>query len=251
MNVSTPKVKYYGSPGAAPLKNIAILHEIVHLAQTRAIHLPGIVTFSGPSGFGKSTAAAYVAAQTQAYHVELKSHWSKKPFLEALLKAMGIPAARTISDMADQVAQELAASQRPLILDEFDYAVVREGMIDLVRDIYEQSNAPIVLIGEEKLPIKLKKWERFDGRIMDWAQAMPADLCDARALNAHYNRGIKVEDDLLQVLVSMSNGSVRRIVTNLERIASFAQMEGLKSIGMKQWGNQPLHTAQPPKTRGF
>jgi len=237
--------------GSAPLRNIAVLHQTLQAAQNRPLHLPGIVTFSGPSGFGKSTAAAFVSAQTGAYYLELKSHWSKKPFLEAMLKNMGIPAYKTVSAMADQVAEELAASGRPLIFDEFDYAVAREGMIDLVRDIYEQSNAPIVLIGEEKLPQKLKKWERFDGRIMDWAQAVPADLEDARALNGHYHPNVTVADDLLGVLVKMAGGSIRRIVTNLERIAAFAKMEGLQTIDLAGWGNQPLFTAQPPKTRGF
>lgn len=251
MSVTPLNVKNYGTPGTAPLKNISVLLQTVEKLRDRALHLPGLGTYSGPSGFGKSTAAAFVSARLGAYHVEMKSHWAKKPFLEATLRTMGIPAAKTISAMADQVSEELAASQRPFIIDEFDYAVQKEGMIDLVRDIYEQSNAPIVLIGEENLPQKLKKWERFDGRIMEWAQALPADIDDAHALNRHYAPNVQIQDDLLNVLVNQAQGSVRRIVTNIDRIASFARMDGKKTIGLSEWGNQPLYTAQPPKTRGF
>jgi len=252
MNVTELKVKPLESGGStAALKNIRVLHELLMLAIERPYHLPGLVTFSGPSGFGKSTAAGFVAAQEQAYYVEMRSVWSKKPFLLAVLKTMGIQPAGTVAAMADQISEELAASQRPLILDEFDYAVQKEGLIDLVRDIYEQSGAPIVLIGEEKLPQKLQRWERFHGRIMESAQAQPVDLDDARTLQQHYAADIHIEDDLLQRLVNEARGSVRRIVTNLDRIANLARLEGKPSINLKDWGGRPLHTGLPPKTRGF
>ncbi len=251
MNVVTMNVKEEKYQGAAPLRNLSLLENQLLKVQDRAEHLPGIVTFSGPSGFGKSTAAGYIAAKYQAYYVEIRSIWTKKAFLDALLKQMGIASGRTIAEMADQVSEELACSQRPIILDEFDNAVIREGLIELVRDIYEQSKSPMILIGEERLPQKLQKWERFHGRIMDWAQAQGADMADARALNTHYEADIHVQDDLLDLLCHSARGSIRRIVTNLDRIAKFARGEGLEEIGLKEWGARPLHTANTPAPRSF
>lgn len=252
MNAQQLNVKkiYNNNHGTAPLRNLTILDTMVFNAKNRAEHLPGIVSLSGPSGFGKSTAAAYVAAKHQAYYIECRSTWTRKAFLEAVLRQMGIQPAATVYQMMDQASEEMALSQRPLILDEFDNAVDR-NLVELVRDLYEQSKCPIILIGEERLPQKLQKWERFHGRIMDWAQAEPADVSDAAALNRHYAGDITVEEDLLKILVAEARGSVRRIVTNLDRIAQFARDDGLKSVNAKQWGQRPLHSAQPPKTRGF
>lgn len=252
MTVTNMKVKEKQSAqmmgGAAPLKNLFALDVLTTHVRERADHLPGIVTFSGPSGFGKSTAAAYVAARHQAYYVECRSTWTRKAFLEALLHTMGIKPAPTVYGMVDQVADELASSQRPTILDEFDNAVDR-NLVELVRDIYEQSKAPFILIGEELLPQKLQKWERFHGRIMDWSQAQPANLEDARSLNKYYAKDIVVADDLLMVLVEQARGSVRRIVTNLERITKFARAEQLQTIGKSDWGDRELHMATPPQAR--
>ena len=72
---------------------------------------------------------------------------------------MGIPAAKTTAANLDLICEQLAASQRPLILDEADYLVAKAGMVELVRDIYEGSQSPIMLVGEEMLPNKLKKYE--------------------------------------------------------------------------------------------
>ena len=235
---------------AAPLRNLGILDDILIRSKDRAEHLPGIVTFSGPSGFGKSTAAGYIAAKHQAYYVEVRSTWTKKAFLEAILRQIGIEPAKTVYRQTDQVSEELACSQKPIILDEFDNAVDR-NLVELVRDLYEQSKAPFVLIGEERLPQKLQKWERFHGRIMDWAQAQPAGMDDAEALVRHYMPGLYVEEDLLKVLVEQARGSVRRIVTNLDRINKFARGEGLKEIGLANWGERPLHVSQAPIARRF
>ena len=235
--------------GAAPLRNLNILDDMVVKVRDRELHLPGIITFTGPSGWGKSTAAAYIASKHQAYYVEVRSTWTRKAFLGALLHQMGLHPKQTVYEMMDQASRELADSQRPVIADEFDNAIDR-NLVELVRDLYEQSRTPIIVIGEELLPQKLQKWERFHGRVMDWAQAEPANAEDAQALNRHYTPDITVKKDLLDRLVSEARGSVRRIVTNLDRIAQFARAEGLKDIGLPEWGSRKLHTAQPPQPRG-
>lgn len=233
-----------GAGRPAPLRNLALLDGLVRRARERAEHLPGIVTFSGPSGFGKSTAAGYVAGKHQAYYIEIRSTWTRRALLEAMLRQMGVEAARNQYKMADQVSEELALSQRPIILDEFDNAVER-GLVELVRDIYEQSRAPVLLIGEERLPQKLQKWERFHGRILQWEQAQPANLSDAQALARHYAPGIEIADDLLAHLVAQAAGSARRIVTAVSRIAEVAGGEGLARVDRAAWGERPINTAMP------
>lgn len=244
-------VKKNTKHGSAPLQNLNIIEGLLIKAKERPEHLPGITTFSGPSGFGKSTSAGYVAAKYDCAYVECRSVWTKKSFLEALLRQLGVPAAKTMHKMADQISEELALSQRPVILDEFDHAVGKEGFVEMVRDIYEQSKSPVILIGEEKLPQKLMSWERFHGRIMSWGQALPANLADARALNSHYHQDVRVQDDLLEVLVHHARGSIRRIVTNLNEISEFAESEGLESISKKEWGNRPLQSSVAPVVRNF
>ena len=237
--------------GTAPLQNIAILEGLLLKSKDRPDHLPGIVTFSGPSGFGKSTAAAWAAAEHDAAYLEFRSVWTKKAFLESFCHQLGLPKNGTMAQMTDMISEELALSQRPVIYDEFDYCVAKDGLVELVRDIYEQSKSPVILIGEENLPHKLQKWERFDGRILARSQAKPANLSDARALNKHYEPGIIVADDLLEDILHLARGSIRRIVTNLHDVRLFAQGEGLKQIGKKEWGDRPLQKSTAPATRSF
>ena len=250
MTVTKPRVNDAKKEPMAPLRNMAFLDELVLRAMERQRHLPGIVGFSGHSGFGKSTAAAYIAARHQADYIEVRSIWKQKAFLQELVLLMRQSPERTIYGMMKQVVNAMINSGRPLIIDEFDHAI-DNNLVEIVRDIYEQTNSTIILIGEEKMPRKLQRWERFDGRIFDWLQALPADLEDARTLSAYYKTKIHIRDDLLSLLVSRSRGSVRRIVVNIERINYFARGEGLTEVGLAEWGDRQFYTGTDVKLREY
>lgn len=231
----------------APLRNVMLLAELIERVMNRPTGLPGMATFHGFSGYGKSFAAMYAANKHRAYHVQVKSVWTRKKLCTAILAEMGIQPAATIPDMVDQIGQQLSLSQRPLIIDEADFLVAK-GMIEVVRDIYESSQSTIVLIGEEQLPQKLKVWERVHGRMLDWVAAEPGTPADTKHLARLYCRGIEVTEDLLAALHDASAGSVRRICVNLDRVREFAQTAGLTKIDLAGFGGD-FFTGNPPPRR--
>lgn len=236
------------APGVAAIGNLALCRVAVRRALDRSNGLPGLVVFHGPSGYGKSVSANYLANEMRAYYVQAKSVWTRKAFLTAILREMSIKPAATVSEMVDQVAEELAASNRPLMVDEFDHVVDR-GHVELVRDLYEASGAAILLIGEEGLPQSLKKWERFHGRVLAWVPAQPANLADAHSLRAIYASDVSISDDLLARVVAVAHGSVRRVAVNLDLIQSEALNEGRDSADLAWWGRRELYTGEAPKRR--
>ncbi|MEW6427294.1 MAG: AAA family ATPase [Thermodesulfobacteriota bacterium] len=241
----------HAAPGdmtTAPLANVSLCYRALQRAMQRPAHLPGMVCFYGPSGFGKSTAATYAALKSRAYYIECKSTWSRKAVLAAILQVMGIQAARTIYEMADQVCEQLATSERPLIIDEMDHLVDR-GAVEIIRDLYEGSGAAILIIGEERLPNKLKRWERFHGRILDWVPAQPADYADCEHLARLYCREVSLAADLLKRIHDVARGSVRRICVNLERVQDEAAASGLDAIDLREWGSRDLYTGEAPARR--
>jgi len=232
----------------APLTNVALCLNALEQAIHRPAHLPGLVSFYGPSGYGKTSGAAFAAVKHNAYHLECKSTWTKKAFLSNLMKEMGMVARGTIPDMADAVAEQLSLSGRPLIIDEFDHLVVRR-IEELVRDLYEGSNAPILLIGEENLEANLRFNERFHNRILRWVPAQPAGLDDAQLLRRLYCPDVEVGDDILQKIVDITRGCTRRISINLYTVHSVATEQGLGRISLAEWGDRPFYTGNAPKRR--
>lgn len=244
-----PEAVPLGSPTVAPLINVSLTFQALQRAQGRARGLPGIVVLHGPSGWGKSTAAAYAAGQTRAYYVQMQSVWTRRSFLEAIGKEMGLAMAHTLPGLAGQIAEQMVLSGRPLIIDEADVLADSASGAGIVKDLYESTLGTVMLIGEEKLPHKLVRYERLHGRVLDWIGAQPAGLNDARALVRIYAPGLELADDLLTELVTKAKGSVRRIAVNLDRIRSEAKSLGWQQVDLALWGARTLYTGEPPTRR--
>ncbi|MBF7683944.1 ATP-binding protein [Acinetobacter sp. B5B] len=239
--------------GLANIRNIAQCYEAVERTLKRNPLLPGISAFYGPSGFGKSTAANYVATKTNAFYVQVKSTYTKKAFAEAVLREMSIPIPKTLSEQMELASAELAKSGRPLIIDEFDH-LLTGNKVEIVRDLYEASQGTFLIIGEELLARKLEKWERFHGRVLNWVPALASDLNDVMALVAIYAPSIEIDLAVLESLVAVVRGSTRRVSTNLEMLHEYALDEGVAHVTLENLGRVLPHgfvTGESPKPRSF
>lgn len=253
MTTNNESVNRRAPGGVAGIRNVQICYEALARTQKRHAALPGISAFYGPSGWGKSLAATQIAVRLRAHYIQVLSTWQRKTFMQKLLKEMGIVPARTVADMVDQASEELHRSQRPLIVDEFDH-MVTNGKVELVRDIYETSRATILLIGEEMLPKKLEKWERFHGRVLHWMPALPVNLDDARLLVPIYSPLVTVADEVLEDLIRTVRGSTRRVGNNLTYLQQVALENGCPAIDLAAWRRLAPNgwiTGDSPKPRAY
>jgi len=237
--------------GPVAIKNVAAFMVMAQRLIDRDPHLPGLGVCHGPSGLGKSYAAIYLQNKTRALRVEVGDSWTRRSLLIAVLAELQIkPKNRlTVSDMASEAIEALAEEpSRPLIIDEAD-KLVDKGMIEIVRELHEHSGAPIILIGEEKLPSKLLAVERVHNRVLDWLPAQPCDLEDTQELARAFAPNLTITDDLMDLIRTQSGGRARRIVVNVSRVAEFARNKGLKIIDLARWGNGALFTGEPPLPR--
>ncbi|MCC7484589.1 MAG: ATP-binding protein [Burkholderiales bacterium] len=230
----------------APLRNVMLASRAVNRAMNREPSLPGIVVLYGPSGWGKSMAASYCANKHDGFYVVCRSYFTKKSFVETILREMGIRPARTVGDMMEQAATQLDLSGRPLIIDEMDHLVDR-NMIEIVRDLHEMSRSTFLLIGEEQFPRKLRaRSERFHNRVLVWQPAQPASREDARDLAQFYVPGVEIGEDLLDNVRRRSGNVARVICVNLDAIREHCQKAGLRKINLEAWGDRNLFTGDAP-----
>jgi len=230
----------------APLKNVTLASRALERALGRERNLPGIVVLYGPSGWGKSMAASYCNNKFDGVYVECRSYFTKKNFVEAILREMGVRPGRTITEMMEQVSNQLDLSRRPLIIDEMDHLVDRNAL-EIVRDLHEMSRGTFLLIGEEQFPRKLKRRsERFHNRVLVWQPAQPASKEDAHQLAAYYCPDVTIADDLLESIRRGSAGVARVICVNLDAVREHCQKEGIKKIDLDAWGKRSLYTGDAP-----
>lgn len=237
------------SKTTAPLKNVQFFTEVLVRTINTPSYLPRMATFHSPSGYGKTTSAIYASNKYEAIYIEVGDSWSKNSFCDALLKELGVHMKGTIATKVEKIILELVMLDKPLIIDEFDI-LIRKNCLDLVREIQDKTNIPMVLIGEELLVQKLEQNERFHNRILEpFVAAQPCDKEDVRVLCQLYCPDIHIENDLMDRIHKLSQGRARRICVNLHYIKEFCAMEGLNSIDLDRFGEKNLATGMSPARR--
>ncbi|AZE10208.1 Phage DNA transposition protein [Pseudomonas chlororaphis subsp. aureofaciens] len=236
-------------PKIVPLTNVGLLSAAIDRAHNRPNGLPGLVVMYGPTGLGKSVGAAFAANQHRAYYVECRDTWSKKAFLQAVLREMGINPGQTLSIMVDQVAEQLSRSGRPLLIDDVQY-LLEKSLANVLTDISNASQGTIVLIGEERVPSSLAKLERLHNRVLEWVPAQRATLDDLRNLAQASYPALHFADDLLDDLRTRVRGCLRRVAVNLYRVYNEAQTHCWDRVDLASWGTREWFTGDAPVRRG-
>lgn len=221
----------------APLKNVAAFSTLLQKMSERDGDLPGLAVFFGPSGWGKTKSAIYGANRYRAAYIECGQFTTARSLLGDILTELGEPRPRgTVEDMKKRAVMLMAADPgRPLIVDEAHF-VASKRFVDVLRELSDKSGAPVILIGEEMLPINLEQFERVHNRVLEWLPALPCDEEDFAHLAHNRCKGVTVAADLAMAILEKTKGNTRRIVVNLTKIAELAQLTGKKEIDLATFG---------------
>lgn len=235
-----------------PLTNVAGMSALILKLQNRVWTAPGIGVFNGPPGYGKSMAAVFCSEQHDALYVAVQSEWTKKYFLQQLLLELGQPSdgSTPIPAMVQKACDALASEQRPLIIDEAQYIISRK-LTGIIHSLYEGSQVPILLVGEETLPQDLKAHERLNSRVFAWGQALPADFKDVLQLvDMVLPVGLTIQDDMVEFILKRHTGNPRWIVKELSHLCDEARKHAISDISLESWGGLSFIQDTAPVPRG-
>jgi|TARA_A100001391_G_scaffold50885_1_gene30984 DNA transposition AAA+ family ATPase len=223
---------------AAPLKNVAAFSTLIRKVVDRRLDLPGLACFFGASGLGKTKAAIKGANMYRAAYVECGQFTTARSLLASILRELGVANPRgTVTDMIDECVRIMISDvHRPVIVDEAHH-IAHKKFVDLLRELHDKSQAPVILIGEETLPKQLEAFERVHNRMLDWVPAVPCDLEDFRHLSA-LCCSVAVKSDLAEAILAGTHGNTRRIVVNLSKVDDIARQKGITEVSLDDFGGR-------------
>jgi DNA transposition AAA+ family ATPase len=198
----------------------------------------------GEPGEGKSTAVGHVFDKFDGIFVRAMGCWTVTSMLGEICKELGGERKLRRADMIDWINEQLKDRPRPIFVDEADYLFRQFEMMDALRDIYDTSGCPVILIGMEEIARKIQNHGRFARRITQWVEFKGLDLADARTLAATVCE-VSIADCLLQHLHKEARANVGRMVIGLSKIEKMAKANGLEKVSREQWNDRPLFYDQP------
>ena len=200
--------------------NISALVRALESLSARGAGEEGMALFYGAPGAGKTTALAYAQQRTRATMLRARSTWSITSMLGQLLRELGLSGTGSRDARLDRVVEHLAMHPRPLLVDEADYALRHPDLLDVLRDVYDLSQVPVVLVGMLDAPRILRshpRMARHRRRVTRWVEAQPLALDELKRV-AEELCEVAVGERLFTRLHEESRGNIGLAVVGLGAI---------------------------------
>lgn len=233
----------------AKTKNLTRFMSAVQELMDRPHGTEGMGLLWGDPGEGKTTALTYVVNTMEGVYVRAMGCWTVTTMLGEICKELGGHRLQRRADMVDWIQKQLADNPRPIFVDEADYLFRQFDMMDALRDIYDLSTCPVILVGMEEIARKIQSHGRFARRITQWIKFEGVDLDDARLLAATCAE-VHLADDLLQYLHKEARANIGRMIIGLSRIEKFGKASRLATVSLSQWQERELFYDQPTFKKG-
>ncbi|OPY07229.1 MAG: ATPase family associated with various cellular activities (AAA) [Syntrophaceae bacterium PtaB.Bin095] len=228
----------------AKTKNVRRFISAVSELRNRPMGVEGMGLLWGEPGEGKTTIVAYAANTMDGIFLRANACWTVTAMLGGLITELGGLPRKRRADMLNDIAERLMDQERVIFVDEADYLFRQKEMLDSLRDIYDLTGTPVILIGMEDIARTIQDSGRFARRITQWIEFKGVDLDDARTL-AEAVCEVGVSDDLLAYLHREAKANIGRMVVGLSRIERLAKTNGLTTVTRDEWGDRPLYFDQP------
>ena len=197
--------------------------------QNRAEGVPGMGLVYGEPGLGKTQAIKWWAFKNDAVLIRCNQMMSARWLLKEILDYMSEIKPYSISDSFDEVIRNLILTPRILIVDEVDYLTMdKNKSIEILRDIHDKANIPVVLVGMTNAHSRLKKFSHLYDRLSEIVKFERFSKADIKTIVKELSE-IELTDCAIKYIYSNLN-RFRQIVKVINKAETIAKANGLSSI---------------------
>lgn len=184
----------------------------------------------GRAGRGKTRTAKHYAAQHGCVFIEAIRGWSELWMYQDMLQAFGVqePPLRKKACF-ELLIEQINDSGKIMFLDEAD--LIGPRLLESVRDICKIALSPIVLIGEEGLPVLLGKDRRVWSRQSAVLEFQPLSAADIVTLTEEAtDDGLTMNAATADFVQRRTGGDIRLIEQILVNVEPVCRTTGKKEI---------------------
>jgi len=188
----------------------------------------GMMLAYGPPGTGKTETGMWYAAQNLVPYIRAKDITSRRSLLSNIVAELGEAPAFRSDALFDQAVEQLIERPRTVLIDEVDY-LMRGGMVEVLRDLNDITNVPIVLMGMEHADKKLKRFRHLFDRISAVVKFELFSEAEIKKLASQICE-VALSDDAISYIHKQSKGKLRLTTTWMSRAEKLARLNGIDEV---------------------
>lgn len=196
--------------------------------QNRAEGVPGMALVYGEPGLGKTQTINWWAFKNDAILVRCNQMMTARWLLKEILDYMSEIKPYAISDLFNEVIRNLILTPKVLIVDEIDYLTMESKAVEILRDIHDKTNIPVVLVGMTSANSRLKRFSHLYDRLSEIVKFERFSKSDIKTIVKELSE-IEMTDCAIKYIYSNLN-RFRQIVKVINKAETIAKANGLSSI---------------------
>ena len=184
-------------------------------------NIPKLALVYGDHGIGKTKTLIWWATKNDAIYIRANNEITQNGLLKILMEELDIRPYWNMKDNYNAIIKQLRSEPKIIIVDEVDYLIGYKNAIEILRDIQDNTNSPIVLAGMSFIDKKISRLKHFEDRLfkkLRFEHYNEEDLKDI--LNQITD--LEFSDDAITYLATRTN-QFRKIVQTLEQLEKQAK----------------------------
>ncbi len=217
-------------------QNVKNFINMMNNIKNRAENVPGMALVYGEPGLGKSKAVLWWVSQNDAVYIRGTNLMSGRWLVHEIVEELGeIPYYYSI-DLFKQCVRVLKEKRTPIIVDEVDYLAADTKAIEIIRDLHDKTDVPVILVGMGMAHKKLMRYKHLYDRLSEIVKFKPFSHQDVKEIITQLSE-VEMTECAVNFIYSKSNRfrQIVRIINRAEQIASANGLSVLDEITLKEF----------------
>lgn len=191
-------------------------------------NIPKMGLIYGEPGLGKSQTALWLACKYDAIYLRATNLMTGRWLLEEIAKEMDEIPRYLTSDNFNLIVQKLKQKPQLIIVDEIDYLMNNLKTIEILRDIHDETNCPIIFVGMGLAHKKLERYKHLFDRFSEIVKFETFGVNDLSQIVSQLSE-VTFTPDAVEYIHSKFN-RFRQIVQFINEMETFAKDNNLTEI---------------------
>lgn len=191
-------------------------------------NIPKMGLIYGEPGLGKSQTALWLACKYDAIYLRATNLMTGRWLLEEIAKEMDEIPRYLTSDNFNLIVQRLKQKPQLIIVDEIDYLMNNLKTIEILRDIHDETDCPIIFVGMGLAHKKLERYKHLFDRFSEIVKFETFGVNDLSQIVSQLSE-VTFTPDAVEYIHSKFN-RFRQIVQLINKMETFAKDNNLTEI---------------------
>ena len=194
-------------------------------------NIPKMGLIYGEPGLGKSQTALWLACKYDAIYLRATNLMTGRWLLEEIAKEMDEIPRYLTSDNFNLIVQKLKQKPQLIIVDEIDYLMNNLKTIEILRDIHDETNCPIIFVGMGLVHKKLERYKHLYDRFSEIVKFEVFSVGDLKQIFEQLAE-VKITTDSIEYIHRKYN-RFRQIVQLINLLEIVAKENNLDEINLE------------------